>query len=354
MKFVTTIILFIFLPLLLYSQEVIYEEYFTDASLDNPWFAGFNITGSGKILSPVSIPDNPSGDEWVGYMSTWRVADSGGVAQSWSGDIDWSNYSYEANVYIPFTGKQGAMFVDYYALEFRVDTSGNTAAYQFMASFDTLSLIDPVMRFRKRPIENPAVPIILHEWSADSIPGGVPTQAGWHKMTIKAEENQFWFYFNDQEMPGCPFSDTTTTTAHLSNGPIGVYVFKRNFMGDALDTTYIYVDDLKVISIPTSIENDIIAGNPINFHVLQNYPNPFNPTTTIEFVLEKTNAANLTVFDITGKRVRTLVDGILPAGRKMVNWDATDHEGNSVAAGIYFYTLRTQSFSETKRMLLIK
>jgi len=354
MKVFTTIILVTILPLILFGQEVVFEEYFSDGNLDNPWFAGFNSLGGGKTLSAVSMPGNPSDDGWVGCMSTWRVADSGGVAQSWAGDAEWTNYNYEANVYFPFTGMQDAMFVDYYAIEFRVDTAGNTAAYQFMASFDTLAFIDPVMRFRKRPIESSGSPITLHEWPADTIPGGIPTEAGWHKLAVKADENQFWFYFDDQEMPGCPYSDTTTTTVHLNSGAVGIYVFKMNFMGNVIDTTYICVDDLKMSSISTAIENEISANKPDNFVLYQNYPNPFNPTTTINFVLEQTSEVNLTIYDITGKPVLTLLSGMLTPGQKTVNWDAIDEAGNKVTSSVYFYTLKTPHWSETKKMIVIK
>ena len=348
------VILLTILPFVLFSQDVLYEEAFTGGVLENPWYAGFNVSSGGKILSAVSMPDNPSGDEWVGCMSTWREVDSAGVAQSWSGDVEWTDYTYEANVYFPYNGTPGSMFVDYYALEFRVDTSGNTAAYQFMASFDTLSYLEPLMRFRKRPVESPANPITIQEWSADIIPGGVPKEAGWHKLAVKADGNQFWFYFDDQEMPGCPYSDTTTTTALLTKGPIGVYVFKMNFMGNVLDTTYICVDDIKVTSIATAIEDEIVGISPHSYLLRQNYPNPFNPITNIEFDLKESQTVSLIIYNLAGKKIKTLVDGTLSSGLKNVIWDATDEAGNKVTSGVYFYTLKTHEWSDTKRMTLIK
>jgi hypothetical protein len=223
-----------------------------------------------------------------------------------------------------------------------------------MASFDTSAFIDPVMRFRKRAIENSATPITIHEWSAEEVPGGVPTVAGWHNLKVKAEENQFWFYFNGQEMPGCPYADTTTTTELLSSGPVGVYVFKRNFMGNNLDTTYICVDDLKVTSIPTAIGNDVSVHKPQEFRLYQNYPNPFNPVTTINFALEQSGDVDLSIYDINGKPIRTLISGTFTAGEKSVKWDATDDRGNRITSGVYFYCLKTPNWSETRKMILIK
>jgi hypothetical protein len=125
-------------------------------------------------------------------------------------------------------------------------------------------------------------------------------------------------------------------------------------MGNVLDTTYICVDDLKVTSIPTSIGNDFAIDRLQEFRLHQNYPNPFNPITTINFVLRNSSDVNLTVYDINGKSIRSLVSGKLTAGEKSVNWDATDHLGNKVTSGVYFYTLKTPTWSETKKMILIK
>ena len=351
---IVTLFLLLVLPVLLSAQEIMYEEYFSDGTLDNPWYAGYNVNGGGKILQPKSVSDNPSGDGWVGWMTTWREADTGNVAQSWSGNMDWTDYTYEANVYFPMESKAGAMFVEYYALEFRIDTSGNTSAYQFMATLDTSAFLSPRLRFRKRPTESPSSPITLMEWLADSIPGGLPVSPGWQKMAVKVKGNDFWFYFNDQELPGCPYQDTTTTTVHLNKGPIGVYVFKLNFGGDITDTTYVYVDDIVVKSVPTAIEDENRVVRPESFTLQQNYPNPFNPTTTIRFVLRESGPVTLTVFDIMGKAVCTLIDGKQSAGEKTITWDATDNTGKQVAPGVYFYKLNTKQGSQTRKMILLK
>ena len=353
MRMVTKIVI-LFLPVFLFAQEVMYEEYFTDGTPDNPWYAGFNENGAGKALTVKEMADNPSGDGWVGCMSTWREADTGNVAQSWSGNLEWTDYYAEANVYFPDMSKEGAMFVEYYAMEFRVDTAGNTAAYQFMATLDTNSFLSPRLRFRKRPVEAPASPITIMEWLADSIPGGLPMVPGWNKLAVKAKGNDFWFYFNDQELPGCPYQDTTTVTAHLDSGPIGFYAFKINFMGDVSDTTYICVDDIIVKSVPTAIKDDEDAVRPESFVLLQNYPNPFNPTTTIRYVLREKSDVRLTIYDIMGKEVRTLINGAQQAGERTVTWNATDDAGKQVAPGVYFYKLFTKNGSQTRKMILLK
>jgi hypothetical protein len=88
--------------------------------------------------------------------------------------------------------------------------------------------------------------------------------------------------------------------------------------------------------------------------LFQNAPNPFNPTTTIRFRLADAARAELTVFDVRGRRIRTLVDEVLSAGEHAQGWDGTNQRGEPVASGVYFYRLTAGDFRETRRMLLLK
>ena len=94
---------------------------------------------------------------------------------------------------------------------------------------------------------------------------------------------------------------------------------------------------------------------PMTFSLGNCWPNPFNPMTTISYDLPKASRVNLRVFNIAGRLVRTLVNGeVVEAGRKEVVWRGRDGSGRQVASGTYFYRLDVGSFSETKRMVLIK
>ncbi|HEU4929598.1 MAG TPA: C25 family cysteine peptidase [Candidatus Krumholzibacteria bacterium] len=86
----------------------------------------------------------------------------------------------------------------------------------------------------------------------------------------------------------------------------------------------------------------------------QNYPNPFNPTTTIIFELPSASRASLIVYDVTGARVRTLVDGAVRAGRHRVVWDGKNDARQPVGSGVYFYRLVSSGKSLTKKMVLLK
>ena len=94
---------------------------------------------------------------------------------------------------------------------------------------------------------------------------------------------------------------------------------------------------------------------PAAFSLADNFPNPFNPATTIKYVLPQAADVELTVYNVLGQPVRTLVAEHQRAGRYAVEWNATDDSGQSMAAGMYFYRLQASGeFVEVKKMLLLK
>ncbi len=88
---------------------------------------------------------------------------------------------------------------------------------------------------------------------------------------------------------------------------------------------------------------------PKKFTLSQNYPNPFNPMTKIKFSVTKATNINITVFDVLGRHITTLVNEKLNAGNYETEWNASNMPG-----GVYFYRLETEEFSETKKMILVK
>jgi len=88
-------------------------------------------------------------------------------------------------------------------------------------------------------------------------------------------------------------------------------------------------------------------------HLRQNFPNPFRGTTSISFTVGQPSPVNLSVYDVAGRRVATLVNGVHEPGRNRVVWDGRDGSGHRVAAGIYFYRLEIGSWMRTKKLLRI-
>jgi len=97
------------------------------------------------------------------------------------------------------------------------------------------------------------------------------------------------------------------------------------------------------------------TGNiPTVYSIHQNYPNPFNPMTTINYELPKAGFVNISVFDLIGRNIRSLVNTVQDAGYKSTQWNATNDLGQPVTAGMYIYTIQAGDFRQTKKMLLLK
>lgn len=116
------------------------------------------------------------------------------------------------------------------------------------------------------------------------------------------------------------------------------------------NSVFIVGDDGVILksAVPIGIKT-IGTAIPDIFSLSQNYPNPFNPTTNIEFSIPKNGLVRLSVFDITGKEVANLVNQVLSAGNYRVNFNAS-----SLASGTYFYRLQSETYVNTKKMILIK
>ena len=95
-------------------------------------------------------------------------------------------------------------------------------------------------------------------------------------------------------------------------------------------------------------------SRPQCFSLSQNYPNPFNPQTSIKYALPQDAQVRLTVYNVLGQKVATLVDEFQDAGFKTVWWDGKDVEGDEVSSGVYFYRLTAGEFSEVRKMMMVK
>ncbi len=99
--------------------------------------------------------------------------------------------------------------------------------------------------------------------------------------------------------------------------------------------------------IPIGIKQDLQIVR--EYRLFQNYPNPFNPSTTISYYIQKNGYVSLKVYNVLGSLVATLVNGNQTIGAKEIAFD-----GSNLASGIYYYTIETEGFRDTKKMILVK
>ena len=100
-----------------------------------------------------------------------------------------------------------------------------------------------------------------------------------------------------------------------------------------------------------NIESDNI---PNEFKLHSAYPNPFNPSTTIQFDIPEDSFVSLNVFDMMGRKIKTLLNDKISAGRRSITWDGTNNLNQVVSAGTYFYMISTSNYKSTKKLILLK
>jgi hypothetical protein len=115
------------------------------------------------------------------------------------------------------------------------------------------------------------------------------------------------------------------------------------------------VDDFAIYSfVPTGTEPNLNTTIPAVFALNQNYPNPFNGRTEISFDLADVSDAEIFIYDIAGRLVRSYEMNDLLAGAHSIVWDGRDNSGGDVASGIYLYKLRAGDFADARKMLFLK
>jgi len=99
----------------------------------------------------------------------------------------------------------------------------------------------------------------------------------------------------------------------------------------------------------------ILNDNLTTAYVLkQNTPNPFNPATSIEYTIPFDTKVNIVIYDLMGNEIKTLINDYREVGQYTINWDGTNHTGQFVSGGIYFYKLQAGDFIQTKKMVLLR
>ncbi|MCP4421989.1 MAG: hypothetical protein GY805_35695, partial [Chloroflexi bacterium] len=180
------------------KEESLYYETFANGTASLNWFSAWNDS-IGNQLSPM-VATNETGptDEWIGVV-TGDTATLGSLGSALAGDAELNDYSVEADVYVELaTGYYNGLMI-------RADTTDRVQGYQFISNFySPYGSAKVRFRYFHEVQENIR---ILADISAADLPGGAPSEDGWHKMKVKAVGNQFWLYWDGEEIAGSPFTD---------------------------------------------------------------------------------------------------------------------------------------------------
>jgi photosystem II stability/assembly factor-like uncharacterized protein len=137
--------------------------------------------------------------------------------------------------------------------------------------------------------------------------------------------------------------ETWTQVSNLPSGPAVFSSYNTGWCGSINDSVYKWDSEILI----TSVEEFVTKVD--NFILSQNYPNPFNPSTTIRYSIPTSEFVTIKVYDVLGNEIATLVNEDKPAGSYEVNFNAA-----KLSSGIYFYSLQAGSFTQTKKLILIK
>jgi len=209
---------------------------------------------------------------------------------------------------IDIIGEQGHAF-----------TTANAAVTTMRRNLDSLASTGLPIHITELDIDGPTDQAQLNEyrrvfpllWEHPAIEG--ITLWGWRPGLWRNDQKAYLVESNGAERPAL--------------------VWLRNY----LDTVVVSVDDDKFATLPNS------------YQLYNNYPNPFNPTTNISYYIPEAAKVTLDIYDVLGRHVQSLVNDLQPAGKYTVTFNA-----RNLSSGIYFYRISAGSFSEVKRMLLMK
>ena len=174
-------------------------------------------------------------------------------------------------------------------------------------------------------------------------------------------------YYLDGEQTNCDLSmdcvDVTGIDFGLCTMALGIGWVNDNcetvsgcdWVADSVDYTNAFFNSMDdCIEACFLASNDEINQLPHAFSLYNNYPNPFNPVTTLRYDLPEDALVNITIYDIMGRIVRTLINSQQNAGFKSIQWNATNDAGSPLSAGLYLYKIQADNFVQTRKMVLLK
>ncbi len=192
------------------------------------------------------------------------------------------------------------------------------------------------------------------------------SQISW---TTQSESNNLGW--NIYRSSSTDFTISTTQNSDLIDGAGTTtieteYMFQDPYVVDMGSSYWYWLESISFsgesalfgpicLTVPIDGDGNNLPVDPDNFGLQQNYPNPFNPSTVINFSLPVSVHCELTVYDVTGRKVNNLFSGSIEAETmNSVLWDGRDVAGKQIASGVYLYKLKADKFNQTRKMILLK
>jgi len=326
------------------TTTVIFSDDFESGTANTAWGNYYKGEDSVKAKPMAQAPKVLSGGGTnVGWLQDLNGSFTGS-AVAVTGALTLKDYSIEADVYCYVNPSPSG----YSGLVVYADSSKKDF-YKMRVDFDASDRIN-FSGLKSDPTT--FLPLFSKDFKGVDNPGLYPTTDGWHKLKVEIRntsttQTSIWCYFDGTLLKNCPITDTIST--RVTSGGFGLYSFQQSAAGLAS-----YFDNIVVKTLPVTFVQENSGPTPSDFHLSQNYPNPFNPETRISYRLSTGGFTTLTVHDQLGRTIKTLVSQNQTSGEHVVVWDGKDNAGNIVSSGVYFYSLKTGTIMESKKMVLMK
>jgi hypothetical protein len=325
-----------------------------------------------------------NGDCEIDFQDLWLFQQeygSAGPALSWDlngdGVVDLTDLAIFASSYgftVPFCTDPGLPADDCYgtiALSLSPDSSAIVSSGTQMPGLNTVYLVIDTDHASLMECSIQSSPnIVLLDNGVLRYPG-VPSTLS---CGATSQQKYLSYYYPDGDWPSGPITLVAISYALTDMDPAWIklepipgceHLADIRWAVDGIGHTYHFDTVLNVAInggtppttsstcvVVTGVETD--EPKPAGFKLGHNYPNPFNPNTTIGYELPEASSVNISIHNVRGQLVRSLVKSVKPAGLHQVTWNGRDTSGNRVASGVYFYRIQAGAFVQTKKLVLLK
>jgi hypothetical protein len=148
----------------------------------------------------------------------------------------------------------------------------------------------------------------------------------------------------------------------ISDGPVGIHVVSATGVNYLVSNVFalgepVEMPALAILDIPSPMGGAPVIepkDSPTMTALTSVHPNPFNPQTTVQFALAAADRVRIAIYDVRGSLVRRLVDQAMPAGEHRATWNGVDDQGRPASSGIYFVRMIAGSYTETRKIVMLK
>lgn len=323
----------------LQNISVVSLEFDLSTSVDSIEFIGLNPSA---LLSDWSYEFNQVGTSIM-------------IAMAGSDPVEASGLLCELLFVVPF-----GLSTDYYPLQFEsiVINNGNIGSASISGGFDVLDKHPPYPFSLQSPSDETVINIteasiglnLIVQWEETT---DMDNDTINYYLSLQPESDEFEIGLVLEGTTALLPYQTIYDTMYYYGLTDGTIIWNVAAF-DAYDMTWSDNGPWSLSVDVSSLHIDSNVSIPNKYTLSQNYPNPFNPITQFNYILPQQSKVTIIVYDIKGREIRSLFDGMKESGQYSISWDALDNYENPVSAGVYLYHIQTEHFSQSKKMILLK